>query len=85
MDVNEFLKLSTSVKLTNTEPFVGFEIDLARLFMVTEESTALTICFSAWGLGLVFKAHRLLYHSTPGLRVIKKMKKFGVWGSDFGN
>jgi len=22
--------------------------------------------------GLVFKAHRLLYHSTPGLRVIKK-------------
>jgi len=24
--------------------------------------------------GLVFKAHRLLYHSTPGLRVIKKKK-----------
>jgi len=22
--------------------------------------------------GLVFKAHRLLYHSTPALRVIKK-------------
>ena len=25
--------------------------------------------------GLVFKAHRLVYHSTPGLRVIKKKKK----------
>jgi len=29
--------------------------------------------------GLVFKAHRVLYHSTLGLRVIKKKKKFGVW------
>ena len=36
-----------------------------------------------WGLrnvqqfrgGLVFKAHRLLYHSTLGLRAIKKKKK----------
>ena len=27
---------------------------------------------------LVFKAHRLLYHSTLGLRVIKKKKKFSV-------
>ena len=26
--------------------------------------------------GLVVKAHRLVYHSTPGLRVIKKNKKF---------
>ena len=25
--------------------------------------------------GLVFKAHRLLYHSTLGLRAIKKKKK----------
>jgi len=25
--------------------------------------------------GLVFKAHRLLYHSTLGLRVIKQKKK----------
>jgi len=25
--------------------------------------------------GLVFKAHRLVYHSTLGLRVIKKKKK----------
>ena len=25
--------------------------------------------------GTRFKAHRLLYHSTPGLRVIKKKKK----------
>ena len=24
------------------------------------------------GVGLVFKAHRLLYHSTPGSRVIKR-------------
>ena len=29
------------------------------------------------GGGLVFKAHRLLYHSTLGLRVIKKKKKKG--------
>ena len=37
--------------------------------------------------GLVFKAHRLLYHSTLGWGVIKKKKKwrsgFGVWGSGF--
>jgi len=44
----------------------------------------------------VFKAHRLVYHSTLGLRVIKKMKKklcagvrihgfgFGVWGLGCG-
>ena len=25
--------------------------------------------------GLVYKAHRLVYHSTPGLRVIDKKKK----------
>ena len=42
--------------------------------------------------GLVFKAHRLLYHSALGLRIIKKQKKFNfaamsnsalfrVWGS----
>jgi len=29
--------------------------------------------------GLVFKAHRLVYHSTLGLRVIKKKKKIRVW------
>ena len=28
--------------------------------------------------GLIFKAHRLLYHSTPGLRVIKKKKTLRV-------
>jgi len=28
---------------------------------------------------LVFQAHRLLYHSTLGLRVIKKKKKSNVW------
>ena len=32
--------------------------------------------------GLVFKAHRLVYHSTLGLRVIKK-KKFRVPGEGF--
>jgi len=31
--------------------------------------------------GLVFKAHRLVYHSTLGLRVIKKKKKFRRRGS----
>jgi len=30
--------------------------------------------------GLVFKAHRLVYHSTLGLRVIKKKKKFSAKG-----
>jgi len=30
--------------------------------------------------GLVFKAHRLLYHSTLGLRVIKMMKTEGPCG-----
>ena len=29
--------------------------------------------------GLVFKAHRLLYHSTLGSRVIKKKKKQYFW------
>ena len=48
--------------------------------------------------GLVFKAHRLLYHSTLGLRVIKKKRRkvvvhrvegrtlrsgFRVWGGGF--
>ena len=43
--------------------------------------------------GLVFKAHRLVYHSTLGLRVTKKKKKTapemakvplrGVWGLDY--
>ena len=33
--------------------------------------------------GLVFKAHRLVYHSTLGLRVIKKKKK--VEGSGFSD
>jgi len=38
--------------------------------------------------GLVFKANRLLYHSTLGLRVIKQKKKdepagFRVQGSGF--
>jgi len=28
-----------------------------------------------WGGGLVFKDRRLLYHSTLGLRVIKKKKE----------
>jgi len=30
------------------------------------------------GVGLVFKAHRLVYHSTLGWRVIKKKKKCSV-------
>ena len=29
--------------------------------------------------GLVCKAHRLVYHSTLGLRVIKKKKTCEVW------
>ena len=34
----------------------------------------------AWG-GLVFKAHRLVYHSTLGWRVITKQKKKGGMGA----
>ena len=37
--------------------------------------------------GLIFEAHRLLYHSKPGLRVIKKkkkMEKMVTFASDFG-
>ena len=30
--------------------------------------------------GLVFKAHRLLYHSTQGLRVIKKRRRTDLGG-----
>ena len=32
--------------------------------------------------GLVFKALRLLYHSTLSLRVIKKREGFGFWVSE---
>jgi len=32
--------------------------------------------------GLVFKAHRLVYHSTPRSRVIKKKQKKDVPGDD---
>ena len=39
----------------------------------------------AWCLGFVSKAHRLVYHSTLGLRVIKKKKiSLGFGGWDFG-
>jgi len=31
--------------------------------------------------GLEFKAHRLVYHSTVGLRVMKKQKKYELAGS----
>ena len=30
--------------------------------------------------GLVFEAHRLVYHSTLGVRVIKKIRRFNVRG-----
>jgi len=39
-----------------------------------EEELALGIRLRGLGRGLVFKAHRHLYHSTLGLRVIKKKK-----------
>ena len=35
----------------------------------------LVYCVLWWCLGLVFKAHRLLYHSTLGLRVTKKREE----------
>ena len=33
--------------------------------------------------GLVFKAHRLVYHSTPGWRVINKRRRSGSEGFGF--
>ena len=34
--------------------------------------------------GLVFQAHRLLYHSTLGSRAIKKKKEVPAGGGEFG-
>ena len=34
--------------------------------------------------GLVFKAHRLVYHSTLGWRVVKKKKFIGTGGKERG-
>ena len=34
--------------------------------------------------GLVFNTHRLWYHSTLGLRVMKKKKRRSVWGVGYG-
>jgi len=31
--------------------------------------------------GLVFKAHRLVYHLTLGLRILKKKTTPGIWGA----
>jgi len=42
------------------------------------ELQILRACLVGVEEGLVFKAHRLLYHSTLGLRVIKKTKKVEV-------
>ena len=36
------------------------------------------------GGGLVFKAHRVLYHSTLGLRVIKKKRSWMAWAEAAG-
>ena len=36
-------------------------------------------------VGLVFKAHRLVYHSTLGWRVIKKKKRVGGVGGAIGS
>ena len=35
-------------------------------------------CFGDEGLGFVSKAHRLLYHSTIGSRVIRKRRREGM-------
>ena len=40
------------------------------------ETAPADLNYTRW-YGLVFKAHRLVYHSTLGLRVIKKKKKNG--------
>jgi len=36
------------------------------------------LAVGGWWLGLVSKAHRLLHHSTLGLRVIKQMRRLVV-------
>ena len=50
-------------------------LDILALFWESRTSKRVTRNVQRFRGGLVFKAHRLLYHSTLGLRVIKKKKK----------
>ena len=47
---------------------------MGEIFWLAAELTRFAEGFGV----LVFKAHRLLYHSTLGLRVIKKKKKLSA-------
>jgi len=65
------LSSSTHASSSNKKAFVDSEVWVAA-------SSAFMSC-----RGFVFKAHRILYHSTLGLRVIKKKKNIrcvGVYG-----
>ena len=63
--------------LTSTRPKVPLQICLTDLQKHAEREPPTGVVKRFPG-GLVFKAHRLLYHSTLGLRVIKKKKKYWI-------
>ena len=56
------------------------EVALIPRFMTLQSTTVRTkwLALVRFRRGLVFKAHRLLYHSTLGSRVIKKKKKYAL-------
>jgi len=63
-----------SIKLQMDAQSSHFSIfSIPRLDLNSEPSRILQY-YSRFRGGLVFKAHRLLYHSNLGLRVIKKKK-----------
>ena len=61
----------------------GLPLRLALDLAVETRHPVLRVHRLILGVG-VFKAHRLLYHSTLGWRVIKKKKGVGVSGLEFG-
>jgi len=62
---------------------LGLQVQYLKLFkffpLLSEADRALAWSGRFRG-GLVFKAHRLVYHSTLGLRVIKKSRRTDVEG-----
>jgi len=65
-------KLSETCKVTSSSPARSSPLKAAALSGAILLTKKRPVWFRG---GLVFKAHRLVYHSTLGLRVIKKKKK----------
>jgi len=63
------------VRATPLEQVVSHSHRLSQKFSIQEQLLYRNV--QRFRGGLVFKAHRLLYHSTLGSRVIKKKKKTG--------